>query len=56
MTSLNNSVKWLWTGKKPDADSVERVIIDLEKEHMFDDPVEVLEGGGNGETEKVAQT
>ncbi|MDH3711413.1 MAG: efflux RND transporter permease subunit, partial [Cyclobacteriaceae bacterium] len=50
---IRRAAKWLWTGKKPDADSVERVVIDLQKEHMFDDPVEVLDGEDNGETETV---
>ena len=27
--------KWLWTGKKSSPESVERVIIDAEKEHLF---------------------
>ena len=34
---IRRAAKWLWTGKKPDAESVERVIIDMKKDHIFDD-------------------
>ena len=33
---IRRAASWLWTGKKPTAESVERVIIDMQKEHMFD--------------------
>jgi multidrug efflux pump subunit AcrB len=34
---IRRAAKWLWTGTKPDPESVERVVIDKLKEHMFDD-------------------
>jgi hypothetical protein len=49
---VRRAAKWLWTGKKPDADSVERVIIDMQKDHMFDDLFET-EPSDNGEPVKV---
>ncbi len=33
---IRRAAKWLWTGTKPDPESVERVVIDMQKEHMFD--------------------
>ena len=34
---IRRAAKWLWTGTKPTPESVERVVIDKLKEHMFDD-------------------
>jgi hypothetical protein len=45
---IRRAAKWLWTGKKPDPESVERVVIDMQKDHMFDQIV-------NGEHEKKEQ-
>ncbi len=42
---VRRGAKWLWTGVKPTPESVERVVIDLEKDHMFDN-------GTDSETEK----
>jgi multidrug efflux pump subunit AcrB len=33
---IRRSAKWLWTGEKPTAESVERVVIDMGKDHMFE--------------------
>ncbi len=42
---VRRAAKWLWTGEKPDPESVERVVIDMEKEFMFQDDPQ----GGNGQ-------
>jgi hypothetical protein len=33
---IRRAAKWLWTGEKPTAESVERVVIDKDKDHMFE--------------------
>jgi len=38
---IRRAAKWLWTGTKPDPESVERVVIDMQKEHMFDAEIDV---------------
>jgi hypothetical protein len=38
---IRRAAKWLWTGKKPNAESVERVVIDMQKDHIFDNGHEI---------------
>ena len=45
---VRRAAKWLWTGTKPDPESVERVIIDMQKDHIFDEAV----NGNNTEKEQ----
>jgi len=40
---IRRGAKWLWTGKKPNPESVERVVIDMQKEHMFDEEFDLSE-------------
>ncbi len=40
---IRRGAKWLWTGKKPNPESVERVVIDMQKKHMFDEEFDLSE-------------
>ena len=40
---IRRAAKWLWTGTKPAPESVERVVIDLQKKNMFDQELEMPE-------------
>jgi len=47
---IRRAAKWLWTGEKPSAESVERVVIDMNKDYMFENGSEThTENRGNKE-------
>jgi multidrug efflux pump subunit AcrB len=48
--------KWLWTGKKPTPEEVERVLIDGKKDAMFEGmDIDLLGSGNQGEKKKLKE-